>query len=125
MSRNRGLRLTNVLGIEGVTRRRFRTGTTKRDADATPAPDCPSPPLEKREKKPYHTPKPKKLAVREKRGSPQDVRMESFEKVYEFASVAEPLHHPPPSSTTTRSADLTTSSRCEITTVVRPLITSA
>ena len=27
------------LGIEGVTRRRFRTGTTKRDSQARPAPD--------------------------------------------------------------------------------------
>ena len=27
------------LGIEGVTRRRFKTGTTKRDAKAKPAPD--------------------------------------------------------------------------------------
>ena len=32
-------RLMRELGIEGVTRRRFRTGTTKRDPKARPAPD--------------------------------------------------------------------------------------
>ena len=39
VSRKRVARLMRELGIEGVTRRRFRKGTTKRDADAEPAPD--------------------------------------------------------------------------------------
>ena len=39
MGRKRVLRLMKALGIEGVTRRRFRTGTTKRDPRARPAPD--------------------------------------------------------------------------------------
>ena len=39
MSRKRVARLMKELGIEGVTRRRFKTGTTKRDAEARPAPD--------------------------------------------------------------------------------------
>ena len=37
--RKRVARLMRELGIEGVTRRRFRTGTTKRDPGARPAPD--------------------------------------------------------------------------------------
>ena len=39
VSRKRVARLMRELGVEGVTRRRFRTGTTKRDAQARPAPD--------------------------------------------------------------------------------------
>ena len=39
VSRKRVARLMKELDIEGVTRRRFRTGTTKRDAQARPAPD--------------------------------------------------------------------------------------
>jgi len=39
VGRKRVARLMKELGIEGVTRRRFRTGTTKRDAGAEPAPD--------------------------------------------------------------------------------------
>ena len=39
VGRKRVARLMKELGIEGVTRRRFRTGTTKRDAQARPAPD--------------------------------------------------------------------------------------
>ena len=39
VSRKRVARLMRELGIEGVTRRRFKTGTTKRDARARPAPD--------------------------------------------------------------------------------------
>ena len=39
VSRKRVARLMKELGIEGVTRRRFKTGTTKRDAEARPAPD--------------------------------------------------------------------------------------
>ena len=39
VSRKRVARLMRELDIEGVTRRRFRTGTTKRDAQARPAPD--------------------------------------------------------------------------------------
>ena len=39
MGRKRVARLMGELGIEGVTRRRFKTGTTKRDAKARPAPD--------------------------------------------------------------------------------------
>ena len=39
VSRKRVARLMRELGIEGVTRRRFKTGTTRRDAKAKPAPD--------------------------------------------------------------------------------------
>ena len=39
VSRKRVARLRRELDIEGVTRRGFRTGTTKRDPDAAPAPD--------------------------------------------------------------------------------------
>ena len=39
VSRKRVARLMKELGIEGVTRRGFKTGTTKRDAQARPAPD--------------------------------------------------------------------------------------
>ena len=39
VSRKRVARLMRELGIEGVTRRRFKTGTTKRDAQSRPAPD--------------------------------------------------------------------------------------
>ena len=39
VSRKRVARLMRELGIEGVTRRRFKTGTTKRGAKARPAPD--------------------------------------------------------------------------------------
>ena len=39
VSRKRVARLMRELGIEGVTRRRFKTGTTKRDARAKAAPD--------------------------------------------------------------------------------------
>ena len=39
VSRKRVARLMKELDIEGVTRRRFKTGTTKRDAKAKPAPD--------------------------------------------------------------------------------------
>ena len=39
VGRKRVARLMRELGIQGVTRRRFKTGTTKRDADAKPAPD--------------------------------------------------------------------------------------
>ena len=39
VSHKRVARLMRELGIEGVTRRRFKTGTTKRDAQARPAPD--------------------------------------------------------------------------------------
>ena len=39
VSRRRVARLMRELGIEGVTRRRFKTGTTKRDAKAKAAPD--------------------------------------------------------------------------------------
>ena len=39
VSRERVARLTRELGIKGVTRRRFRTGTTERDPDAAPARD--------------------------------------------------------------------------------------
>ncbi len=39
VSRKRVARLMRELGIEGVTRRRFKTGTTKRDAKAKAAPD--------------------------------------------------------------------------------------
>ena len=39
VGRKRVARLMRELGIEGVTRRRFRTGTTRRDAKARPAPD--------------------------------------------------------------------------------------
>ena len=39
VGRKRVARLMRELGIEGVTRRRFRTGTTKRDAGAKAAPD--------------------------------------------------------------------------------------
>ena len=39
VSRKRVARLMRELGIEGVTRRRFRTGTTKKDPKARPAPD--------------------------------------------------------------------------------------
>ena len=39
VGRKRVARLMKALGIEGITRRRFRTGTTKRDAEARPAPD--------------------------------------------------------------------------------------
>ena len=38
VSRKRVARLIEELGIEGGTRRRFRTGTTKQDAQAEPAP---------------------------------------------------------------------------------------
>ena len=39
VSRERVARLMRELGIVGVTRRRFKTGATKRDAKARPAPD--------------------------------------------------------------------------------------
>ena len=39
VGRKRVARLMRELDIEGVTRRRFKTGTTKRDARARPAPD--------------------------------------------------------------------------------------
>ena len=39
VSRKRVARLMRELGIKGVTRRRFKTGTTKRDAQARPARD--------------------------------------------------------------------------------------
>ena len=39
VSRKRVARLMKELGIQGVTRRRFKTATTKRDAKARPAPD--------------------------------------------------------------------------------------
>ena len=39
VGRKRVARLMRELGIEGVTRRRFKTGTTKRDASARAAPD--------------------------------------------------------------------------------------
>ena len=39
VGRKRVARLMRELGIEGVTRRRFKTGTTKRDAGARAAPD--------------------------------------------------------------------------------------
>ena len=39
VSRKRVARLMKELGIEGVTRRRFKTATTKKDAKARPAPD--------------------------------------------------------------------------------------
>ena len=39
VGRKRVARLMRELGIEGMTRRRFRTGTTKRDAGAKAAPD--------------------------------------------------------------------------------------
>ncbi len=39
VSRKRAARPMKELGIEGVTRRRFKTGTTKRDSQAQPAPD--------------------------------------------------------------------------------------
>ena len=39
VGRKRVARLMRELGIEGVTRRRFRTGTTRRDAGAKAAPD--------------------------------------------------------------------------------------
>ena len=39
VGRKRVARLMRELGIEGVTRRRFKTGTTKRDASAKAAPD--------------------------------------------------------------------------------------
>ena len=39
VSRKRVARLMRELDIKGVTRRRFKTGTTKRDARARPAPD--------------------------------------------------------------------------------------
>lgn len=39
VGRKRVARLMRELGIEGVTRRRFKTGTTKRDAGAGAAPD--------------------------------------------------------------------------------------
>jgi len=39
VGRKRVARLMRELGIEGVTRRRFRTGTTKRDGSAEAAPD--------------------------------------------------------------------------------------
>ena len=39
VSRKRVARLMKELDIEGVTRRRFKTGTTKRDTQARPAPD--------------------------------------------------------------------------------------
>ena len=39
VGRKRVARLMRELGIEGVTRRRFKTGTTRRDAKARPAPD--------------------------------------------------------------------------------------
>ena len=39
VSRKRVARLMKELDIKGVTRRRFKTGTTKRDAKAKPAPD--------------------------------------------------------------------------------------
>ncbi len=39
LGRKRVARLMKALGIEGITRRRFRTGTTKRDAEARPVPD--------------------------------------------------------------------------------------
>ena len=39
VGRRRVARLMRELGVEGVTRRRFRTGTTKRDPKARPAPD--------------------------------------------------------------------------------------
>ena len=39
VGRKRVARLMRERGIEGVSRRRFRTGTTKRDAKARPAPD--------------------------------------------------------------------------------------
>ena len=39
VGRKRVSRLMKALGVEGVTRRRFRTGTTKRDTRARPAPD--------------------------------------------------------------------------------------
>ena len=38
VGRKRVARLMNALGIQGVTRRRFKTGATKRDAKARPAP---------------------------------------------------------------------------------------
>ena len=39
VSRKRVARLMKDLGIQGVTRRRFKTATTKKDAKARPAPD--------------------------------------------------------------------------------------
>ena len=39
VSRKRVARLMRELGIKGVTRRRFKTGTTERDPDAAPAQD--------------------------------------------------------------------------------------
>ena len=39
VSRKRVARLMRDLGIQGVTRRRFKTATTKKDAKARPAPD--------------------------------------------------------------------------------------
>ena len=45
VSRKRVARLMRELGIEGVTRRRFKTGTTRKDAKAKPAPDLVEPQL--------------------------------------------------------------------------------
>lgn len=45
VSHKRVARLMRELGIEGVTRRRFKTGTTKRDASARAAPDLVEPGL--------------------------------------------------------------------------------
>ena len=39
MGRKRVARLMRELGIQGVTRRRFRIVTTKRDEESRPAPD--------------------------------------------------------------------------------------
>ena len=39
VSRDRVACLMRELGVEGVTRRRFKAGATKRDAKARPAPD--------------------------------------------------------------------------------------
>ena len=39
VSRKRVARVMREMGIEGVTPRRFKTATTKRDAQARPAPD--------------------------------------------------------------------------------------
>lgn len=45
MGRKRVARLMRELGIESVTRRRFKTGTTKRDGSAKAAPDLVKPEL--------------------------------------------------------------------------------
>ena len=75
MGGKRVARRMRELGIEGVTRRRFKTATTRNDAQARPArfvrvARCPSPPLEEGQKKPHQTHSTPRTTWPESEGAP-------------------------------------------------------